>query len=97
MSFPTLPATVPHLKEDGSNWATFATHFREAMQATHHWGYLDGTIMCPVPKDNAHPTTAEHQAIKEWGHGNGLARGLLSTRLADKTLLRICHHKTAKA
>jgi len=97
MSFPTLPATVPHLKEDGSNWAAFAMCFREAMQATHRWGYLDGTIMCPVPKDNAHPTTAERQAIKEWEHGNGPARGLLSTRLADKTLLRICRHETAKA
>src|SRR5712691_3315723 len=67
------------------------------MQATHCWGYLDGTIMCPVPKDNAHPTTAERQAIKEWEHGNGPARGLLTTRLADRTLLCICGHKTAKA
>jgi len=49
------------------------------------------------PKDNAHPTTAERQAIKEWEHGNGPVRGLLSTRLADKTLLRICRHETAKA
>ena len=97
MSFPVLPPTVPHLKEDSSNWAAFATRFQEAMQATNRWGYLDGTIMCPVPKDNAHPTTAEHQAIKEWEHGNGPARGLLSMRLADKTLLCICRHKTAKA
>jgi len=52
--------------------------------------------MCPVPKDNAHPMTAGHQATKEWEHGNGPAQSLLSTRLADKTLLRICHHKTAK-
>src|SRR5260221_7988072 len=97
MSFPVLPATVPHLKEDGSNWATFATRFRKAMQAIQRWGYFDGTIMCPVPKDNAHPTTAERQAIKEWEHGNGPARGLLTTRLADTTLLCICGHKTAKA
>jgi len=67
------------------------------MQATNRWGYFDGTNMCPVPKDNAHPTTAERQTIKEWEHGNGPARGLLSTRLADKTLLCICRHKTAKA
>jgi len=65
MSFPVLPPTVPHLKEDGSNWAAFATHFREAMQATHCWGYFDGTNICPVPKVNAHPMTVERQATKE--------------------------------
>jgi len=48
------------------------------------------------PKDNAHPMTAECQAIKKWEHGNGPVRGLLSMRLADKTLLCICHHETAK-
>ena len=96
MSFPVLPATVPYLKEDGSNWSTFATRFREAMLATHRWGYFDGTTACPVPRDAAHPTIAERQATKEWQRENGAARGLLSPRLADVTLLRICAHKTAK-
>ena len=92
-----LPPTVPYLAEDGSNWTIFAAHFQEAMRAIHYWGYLDGTITQPVPKDATHPTIAERQATKEWEHGNGPARGLLTPRLADKTLLSICHHTTAKA
>jgi len=66
MSFLVLPDTVPHLKEDTSNWATFAMHFREAMLAMHHWGHFDGTQACPTPKDAANPMFVERQATKEW-------------------------------
>src|SRR5260221_5935127 len=97
MSFPTLPPTVPHLKEDGSNWAAFATCFRGAMMATQCWAHLDGTATHPAPRDAANPTSAEREAMKEWAHKDGTARHLLNTRLADRTLLCICGHKTAKA
>ena len=96
MSFPVLPDTVPFLNEDGSNWATFAARFQEAMLAMHCWGHFDGTQACPTPKDAANPTIAERQATKEWQRENGAAWGLLSPRLTDGTLLRICAHKTAK-
>jgi len=96
MSFPVLPDTVPFLNEDGSNWATFATRFREAMQATHHWGHFNGTNTCPVPKDAAHPTNAESKAIKVWKRKDVVIRGLLSPRLPDWIFLRLIDHKTAK-
>src|SRR5712691_238336 len=96
MSFPTLPPTVPHLKEDGSNWAAFATRFRGAMMATQRWAHLDGTATHPAPRDAANPTSAEREAMKEWAHKDGTTRHLLNTRLADRTLLCICGHKTAK-
>jgi len=83
MSIPVLPTTVPSLKEDGSNWATFAMHFQEAMQATHHWGHFDGMNTCPVPKDAAHPTNVESETIKEWNHKDIVVQGLLSPRLPD--------------
>jgi len=96
MSIPVLPTTVPSLKEDGSNWATFAMRFQEAMQATHHWGHFDGTNTCPVPKDAAHPTNAESETIKEWNREDVVVRGLLSPRLPDWIFLRLIDHKTAK-
>jgi hypothetical protein len=44
-------AGIPHLEEDGSNWAIFSTRFWEAMQAAGRWvlrtptaiGHLSGT------------------------------------------------------
>src|SRR5712691_5180660 len=97
MSFPTLPPTVPHLKEDGSNWAAFAMRFRGAMMATQRWAHVDGTATHPAPRDAANPTSAEREAMEEWAHKDGTARHLLNTRIADRTLLCICGHKMAKA
>ena len=36
------------------------------MEAMHCWGHFDGTTICPVLKDIAHPTNVENQTIKEW-------------------------------
>jgi len=89
MSFPTLPPTVPHLKEDGSNWATFAMHFQGAMMATQHWMHFDGTATCPTLRDAANPTSMEREAMEEWVHKDSTTSHLLNTRLADTTLLCI--------
>jgi len=96
MSILVLPITVPSLKEDGSNWATFATCFQEAMQATHHWGHFYGTNTCPVPKDAAHPMNVESETIKEWNCKDVVVQGLLSPRLPDWIFIQLVDHKTAK-
>ena len=97
MSFPVLPATVPCLKENGSNWAIFAMRFREAMVIMHRWGHFDGTNTRPVPKDAAHPTNAESEVIKEWEREDAIAQWLLSQKLPDSTVLYLDEYPTAKA
>ena len=98
MSFPALLATIPPLQDDASNWAIFTTHFREAMQAMHRWGHFDGTAMCPIPKDAAHPTNTENQAIKEWEREDAAARYHLFRNLPPQIVLCLLDcPKTAKA
>jgi len=89
----TLLDTVPYLEEDGSNWPTFAPHFREAMKAT-YWGYSNGTTTHPIPNNAANPTNAEIQAIKGWERDDTIAQALLSMRLPDWVVLSI--YPTAK-
>ena len=99
MSFPTptrLP-TVPHLKEDGSNWADFTVHFQAIMQVSNCWAHFDGTAMCLAQRDVVNPTNTEREAMKEWAHDDAALRQLLSGRLPDWVLLATHHHKTANA
>ena len=65
MSILVLPTTDPHPKEDGSNWAAFAAHFREATLAAQSWAHFDGTAARPAPRDAANPTSAEKEVMKE--------------------------------
>ena len=58
-SIEQLPANIPHLEPNSVNWAIFSMRFQEAMQATHCWGYFDGTKSCPVPKDPKIRTTQQ--------------------------------------
>ncbi|KAH9028485.1 hypothetical protein EDB85DRAFT_2147899 [Lactarius pseudohatsudake] len=46
-----LPANIPHLETDGSNWTVFAMRFHRAMKVTHQWGIFDGSNSSPLPKD----------------------------------------------
>ena len=96
---PALPATVPFLEEDGSNWATFTPHFGEAIQTICQWGYVDGTIMHPVPKDPAHPTNAESAAIKEWDCEDAIIQCRLTARVPEtiETFLIEVNCQTVKA
>jgi len=86
-TWPELPNTVPPFEEEASNWATFTSRFREAMLATSQWSYLDGTNTCPVPKDAAHPTNAECEAITMWENEDAVVQYLLFTRLPDWLVL----------
>ena len=97
VSFPELPATVPCLKEYGSNWAIFAMRFQEAMEVMCRWSYFDGTNTRPVPKDAAHPTNAESEAIKKWEREDAMAQWLLFQKLPDSTALCLDEYPTAKA
>ena len=97
MSFPIIPATIPHLEEDDSNWAAFVMRFRGAMMATQRWAHFDGTAMRPAPRDAANPTSAEREAMKECAREDVAARSILSGRLPDWVLLAVCRHKTTKA
>src|SRR5260221_3207566 len=96
MSIPTLPPTVPHLEEDGRNWAAFATRFQEATSVTHRWAYIVGATARPIPKDAANPTNAEREAIKAWEREDAVAGYLLSTRLPDWLALGLDDYPTAK-
>ena len=97
MPFPTptrLP-TVPHLKEDGSNWADFALRFQAIMQVSNCWAHFDGTTTCLAQRDVVNPTNTEREAMKEWARDDAALRQLLSGRLPDWVLLATHHHQTA--
>jgi len=97
MSIPALLGTIPSLQDDISNWAVFAMRFQEAMEAMNRLGHFDGTTICPVPKDTAHPTNTEKQAIKEWEQEDRAARYHLSRQLPDCIFIGLIDHKMAKA
>jgi len=96
MSFPVLPVTVPHLKEDGSNLAAFAARFQEAMLATHRWTHFNGTATRPAPRDAANPTSTEKQEASQWDQEDAIAAYLLSLRLPDDIAMDIELLPTAK-
>jgi hypothetical protein len=68
-----LPANIPQLEPDGSNWAIFTGCFCEAMRATWCWPYFDGTSTCPSPKVTNKPTDDKKKEIKKWEHANNAA------------------------
>jgi hypothetical protein len=92
-----LPSNIPHLETDGSNWAIFIMRFREAMQATRHWPYFEGTVSCPTVKDPSKVTDAEKKAIEEWEHGDLAAHYLLSQHLPDSIAVRLQSLTTIKS
>ena len=64
----------------------------------HHWGHFDGTAVCPIPKDVAHPTNTENQAIKEWEREDAAARYHLFRKLPLQIVVCLADcPKTAKA
>ena len=92
-----LPANIPQLEPDGSNWAIFTGRFREAMQATRRWPHFDGTSTCPSPKVTNKPTDDEKKEIEKWEHADNAACYLLSQRLPDSVTIRLYALTTAKA
>jgi transposase InsO family protein len=96
-SIEQLPANIPCLEPDGSNWAIFVVRFRESMQANRRWGYFDGKITRPEPADPSNVTEDERKSIEKWDHEDLVARYLLSQRLPDSTAVCMGAYPTAKA
>src|SRR6266571_4246158 len=94
-SIEQLPANIPRLETDGSNWAIFIVRFREAMKVTRRWGFFDGTNSCPVPKAPLKPTDEETAAAEKWVYDDQVAQYLLSQRLPDSTVVRMGPYSTA--
>ena len=92
-----LPANIPHLKPDATNWVLFSLRFREAMQVARRWEYFDGTKPRPTSNDPSAPTNAEIEAQKLWDHEDIVACYLLSQRLPDMTFMRLSQYQTAQA
>jgi hypothetical protein len=87
---------IPCLNPDGTNWAMFCMCFEEAMDTTRHWGYFDGTEMCPVPADKDNVTGEEKEAIQRWTKGDKFTQLFLTQRLPEDTAMEVFVHKTAK-
>ena len=91
-----LPANIPRLEYNGSNWAIFKMRFSNAMKVTRRWAYFTGLKMYPEPIDPAKPTTDEATAIVQWEYEDSVASFLLSQRLPDTTEMRLANCTTTK-
>ena len=68
VSTDTLPANVPKLKFNGSNWAIFQTRFKLAMGTKEKWGHFDGSQPRPLFLGNT-LTTEQVARLEEWEIG----------------------------
>jgi hypothetical protein len=91
-----LPANIPRLEPNGSNWAIFQMHFRDAMKVTRHWPYFTGLKSCPEPDDPEDVTKEEKEAIEKWEFDDSVASYLLSQKLPDTTVMCLSGCETTK-
>src|SRR5260370_13611568 len=84
-----LPANIPQLETNGTNWAICKTLFQEAMRVSCQWGYFTGARPCPKPKVADKPTEGKSKAIEKWEHKDAVASYLLSQRLPDITVMHL--------
>ncbi len=94
-SIEQLPANIPRLETDGSNWAIFIIRFRKAMKVTRHWGFFDSTNSYPALKDPLKPMDEEKAATEKWAYNDQVAQYLLSQRLPDSTIVCMGPYLTA--
>ena len=107
----TLPSSIPKLEASGLNWAIFSLHFQDAVEAKGYWGHFDGTDLCPVVTQTSPPSTSattetsatttsptaeELAVIAQWDKDERSAKSLLTQKIPDSTLMRICNKKTIK-
>jgi hypothetical protein len=95
-SIEQLPANIPHLKPNGTNWAIFLMHFKEALQASHCWPYFDGLSTCLIPADKDNISAEENKAMDTWDYDDLITRYLLSQQLPDTTTIHLSHYNMAK-
>ena len=91
-----LPANIPRLESNGSNWAIFKMRFSNAMKVTRRWAYFTGILPCPEPADASKPTKDEAELIVQWEYEDSVASYLLSQRLPDTTEMRLASCSTTK-
>ena len=91
-----LPANIPRLESNGSNWAIFRMRFSSAMKVTRRWAYFTGIHRYPEPVDPAKPTREEATAIVQWEYEDSVASYLLSQRLPDTTEMRLANCSTTE-
>ena len=91
-----LPANIPRLEPNGSNWAIFKMRFSNAMKVTRRWAYFTGLSPYPDPIDPAKPTPEEAAQIVQWEFEDSVASYLLSQRLPDTTEMRLANCTTTK-
>src|SRR5712692_2427395 len=90
-----LPANIPWLDTNGTNWAIFKTCFQEAMRVTRRWGYFTGARAHRKPKVADKPTEGESEAGEKCEHEDAVASYLLSQHLPDITVMRLTSCLTA--
>jgi len=91
-----LPANIPRLESNGSNWAIFKMRFSNAMKVTRRWAYFTGILPCPEPADASKPTKDEAELIVQWEYEDSVASYLLSQRLPDTTEMCLASCSTTK-
>jgi hypothetical protein len=91
-----LPANIPRLEYNGSNWAIFKMRFSNAMKVMHRWAYFTGIIPCPEPVNAAQPTKEEVTVIVQWEYEDSVASYLLLQRLPDTTEMQLANCTTTK-
>ena len=91
-----LPANIPRLEYNGSNWAIFKMRFSNAMKVTRRWAYFTGLNPRPEPADAAQPTKEEAAAIIQWEYEDSVASYYLSQKLPDTTEMRLANCSTTK-
>src|ERR1700747_1444045 len=91
-----LPANIPRLETNGSNWAIFKMRFSGAIKVMRRWGYFSGNSVAPTPADQQNPTKEEREAIDQWEYEDSVATYLLSQKLPDTTKMRLANCSTTK-
>jgi hypothetical protein len=69
-------------------YSIFLIHFEEALSARGRWGHFDGSIKKPILSPT--PSKDEQEKLDEWEKEERTARYMLSQKLPDSAVVRIC-------
>ena len=95
----SLPSSIPKLDSASLNWAIFSLHFQDAVEAKGYWGYFDGSTPCPTPITVAaedQTMMIDNSPVEQWNKEERLAKSLLTQKIPDSALMKICNKKTVK-
>jgi len=93
----TLPSSFSKLNASGLNWAIFAVHFQDAIEAKGFWDHFPGIIVRPAAADKPALTAKELAlAQKQWDKDKLSAKSLLTQKIPNSTLMCIHTKKTIR-